>query len=173
MTEASIREFERRGLYFEEFELGLRIETVARTITEADLVNFAGLSGDYTALHMDEETARKGPFRGRIAHGMLVQSIATGMGVQTGIFEGTIAALVGMDIRWRQPVFPGDTIKLILIVDRLDPNPSKRSGEVTLDCKVVNQTAPVCVEGHWTTLMLRERAAKMAERRAARRAEKT
>jgi len=170
MSEASTHtDPQRRGLYFEEFHLGMRIETAARTITDADLVNFAGLSGDFTALHMDEETSRRGPFRGRIAHGMLVQSVATGLGVQTRIFEGTIAALVGMDIRWKAPVFPGDTIRLILEVSELDPNPSKRSGEVTLLCHVINQTGAVCVEGHWTMLMLRERAAQLAERRAARR----
>jgi len=158
----------RGGLYFEEFFEGMRIDTAARTITEADLVGFAGISGDFTALHMDEETSRKGPFRGRIAHGMLIQSIATGLAIQTRIFEGTIAALVGMDIRWKSPVFPGDTVRLGLEVSRVDPEPSKRSGEITLDCQVLNQEGVVCVQGNWVVLILRERAARLARRRAAR-----
>jgi len=158
----------RGGLYFEEFFKGLRIDTAARTITEADLVQFAGISGDFTALHMDEESARRGPFRGRIAHGMLIQSIATGLAIQTRVFEGTIAALVGMDIRWKNPVYPGDTVRLALEVARVDPEPSKRSGEITLDCKVLNQEGLVCVQGNWVVLILRERAAMLARKRAAR-----
>ena len=158
----------RGGLYFEEFHQGMRIETASRTISEADLGNFAGISGDFTALHMDEETSKKGPFRRRIAHGMLIQSIATGLAIQTRVFEGTIAALVGMDIRWKTPVFPGDTVTLNLVVKGVDPEPSKRSGEIVLDCQVVNQEGVVCVQGDWTVLILCERAAKLAERRAAR-----
>ncbi len=160
--------FKRRGLYFEEFYLGMQIETARRTITETDLVNFAGISGDFTALHMDEEASKKGPFRRRIAHGMLIQSIATGLAIQTGVFEGTIAALVRMDIGWRNPVFPGDTVQLLLDVSEVDPEPSKRSGEITLESKVVNQDGVVCVHGKWVTLILCERAGKLAERRAAR-----
>ena len=159
-----------RGLYFEEFHVGMRIETARRTITEADLVNFAGISGDFTALHMDEESSKRGPFRRRIAHGMLIQSIATGLAIQTRVFEGTIAALVGMDIRWKNPVFPGDTIQLLLDIAAVDPEPSKRSGEITLESTVVNQEGVVCVHGHWVTLVLCERAAKMAARRAERKA---
>ena len=155
-----------RGLYFEELTLGFQIETARRTVTEADLVSFSGLSGDFTALHTDEETAKHGPFRRRIAHGMLVQSIATGLAIQTRAFEGTIAALVGMDIRWKNPVFPGDTIQLFLEVSNVDPEPSKRSGEITLSSIVRNQAGVACVEGTWTLLMLRERAAKLAARRA-------
>lgn len=156
------------GLCFEQFQVGMRIETASRTITEADLVNFAGISGDFTALHTDEVSSKKGPFRRRIAHGMLIQSIATGMAIQTRVFEGTIAALVGMDIRWRNPVYPGDTITLLLDVIEIDSAPSKRSGEVTLSSRVLNQDDVLCVGGTWVTLMLRERAAKIAERRGAR-----
>ena len=146
----------------------MMIDCARRTITEADLVNFAGLSGDFTNLHTDEEAARKSPFRRRIAHGMLVQSVATGLAIQTGVFENTIAALVAMDIRWRNPIFPGDTIHLMLEVVRIDPEPSKRSGEITLHSVVRNQVGTECVAGHWTLLMLSERAAQLAARRAAR-----
>ncbi|MCZ6598838.1 MAG: MaoC/PaaZ C-terminal domain-containing protein, partial [Planctomycetota bacterium] len=66
----------REGLHFEDFELGQVLWSSRRTVTEGEIAVFAGLSGDYTALHVDEEFAKKSPFRGRIAHGMLVWSIA-------------------------------------------------------------------------------------------------
>ena len=66
---------------------------------------FAGLSGDFNPLHTDEESARQGPMKGRIAHGMLVLAIATGQVNQLGLYEGTTLALLGMDrIRWTAPV---------------------------------------------------------------------
>ena len=145
----------RSGLWFEDFRPGLVVESPARTVTEADLVNFAGLSGDFTALHTDEEYARKTPFRRRIAHGMLVQAIATGLGVRTGIFEGTIAALADMTIHWRSPVFPGDTIQLVLEVTEIDAEPSRRSGKVTFAARILNQEGKVVSDGEWKTLMLR------------------
>lgn len=145
----------RSGLWFEDFRPGLVIESLARTVTEADLVNFAGLSGDYTALHTDEEYARKTPFRRRIAHGMLVQAIATGLGVRTGVFEGTIAALSDMVIHWRSPVYPGDTVHLVLEVTEVDAEPSRRSGKVTFAARMLNQEGKVVSDGEWKTLMLR------------------
>ena len=71
-----------RGQYFEEFELDQEVVTAARTITESDIVTFAGLSGDFNQIHMDAAFAELGPFGRRVAHGMLVQSIATGLAGQ-------------------------------------------------------------------------------------------
>ena len=88
---------------------------------------------------------------------MLVQSIATGLGVRTGVFEGTIAALSDMEIHWKAPVFPGDTVRLRLRVVELDPEPSKRSGRVTFAAEVSNQDEKLVIDGVWQTLMLRER----------------
>jgi len=148
--------FSRRGLWFDEFQPGLRVESPGRTIVEADLVAFAGLSGDHTQLHTDEEFSKRTPFRGRIAHGMLVQSIATGLGVRTGVFESTIQALSDMTIHWRAPVFPGDTIRLVLTVERVDPEPSRRSGMVVFQATVLNQEDKVVCAGEWHTRMLRD-----------------
>jgi acyl dehydratase len=140
------------------------IASRGRTITEADLVNFAGLSGDYTALHTDEVYASSTPFRRRIAHGMLVQSIATGLGVGTGAFEGTIAALSDMTIHWRSPVFPGDTVQLVLEVIEVDAEPSRRSGAVTFAARVLNQEKKVVSDGEWKTLMLRSPESRRSAR---------
>lgn len=148
----------RHGLWFEDFRLGMLIESEARTITEADIVNFAGVSGDFLPLHTNEEYAKKTPFRRRIAHGMLIQSVATGLCARTGVFEGTIAALTGMTIRWLQPVYPGDTIRLVLEVSELDPKPSRRRGRVLLLCRIMNQSDKLVAEGDWDTLMLRDLA---------------
>ncbi len=147
--------FERRGLWFDEFEPGLSVTSPGRTVVEADLVAFAGLSGDHTQLHTDVEFCRRTPFRRPIAHGMLVQSIATGLGVRTGVFEGTIQALSDMTIHWRAPVFPGDTIRLQLVVERVDAEPSRRSGLVVFQATVLNQDDKVVCEGEWHTRMLR------------------
>jgi len=144
-----------RGLWFEDFTTGASFETGARTVTEADLVQFAGVSGDFTALHTDAESARRTPFRGRIAHGMLVQSIATGLAAQAGIFDGTIAALTSVLANFVAPVFPGDTVRLCLEVAGLDPEPSRRTGEVHFRAEVRNQKGVVVVQGEWRTRVLR------------------
>ena len=146
-----------RGMWFDEFVLGELFESPGRTITEADIVNFAGLSGDFNAFHTDETAARRTVFRKRVAHGMLVQAVVTGLGVRTGIFEGTIQALSDMVIHWRQPVFPGDTIRLRLKVDRTEEG-TKRVGKVFFEAWVLNQRDEVVIDGEWGTLMLRDRA---------------
>lgn len=154
------------GLWFDEFQQGQVFESPGRTITEADIVNFAGLSGDFTSLHTDEVFARGTPFRRRVAHGMLVQAIVTGLGARTGIFEGTIAALSDMVIHWKVPVFPGDTVRLRLRVEELDAAPSKRSGRVRFLAWILNQDDQVVIDGEWCTLMMREGAGRKARRRS-------
>ena len=97
--------------------VGDEFYTASRTITEADVVNFAGLSGDYNPLHTDEEWARKNtPFETRIAHGVLIQSIATGLANQLGIFEGSTIAVIEMTSRFVGAVKFGDTIHTVLKV---------------------------------------------------------
>ncbi|MFQ5596356.1 MAG: MaoC/PaaZ C-terminal domain-containing protein, partial [Anaerolineae bacterium] len=108
--------YQPRGRTFDQFELDEVITTARRTITEADIVNFAGLAGDFNPLHTDEEFAKETPFGTRIAHGMLVASVATGLANQLGIFEGTTIALMEQVIRYRGAVLPGDTIHLELRV---------------------------------------------------------
>lgn len=160
---AQVPGFQRHGLWFDDFELGRVVRSGARTVTEADLVGFAGLSGDFTRLHTDREYCARTPFRRPIAHGLLVQSIATGLGIQSGVFEGTLQALSGMTIHWRAPVFPGDTIRLELEVAQLDPEPKRRSGAVVFDARVYNQEDRLVCEGQWYTRMLRHRPELPAE----------
>ncbi len=81
------------GLYFEEIAEGFRIASPGRTITEADIVMFAGLSGDYNPLHTDQEYAQQTIFGGRIAHGLLMLAIASGLAMQLGFMLGTVEAV--------------------------------------------------------------------------------
>ena len=84
--------FSQRGMWFEQFDVGQRIITPGRTITESDIVTFAGLSGDYNQIHTDVEFSSKTPFGQRVAHGLLVLSIASGLAMRTGVLEGTVIA---------------------------------------------------------------------------------
>ena len=94
-----------RGKLFSEFEIGQTFTSGRRTITEADVVMFAGLSGDYNPLHTDKVFAEKTPFKQRIAHGMLVASISTGLAQTLGVFEGTTLALMEQTFQYKAPVF--------------------------------------------------------------------
>ena len=75
------------GLYFEEFSVGQKVTTVGRTISEADIFNFAGLTGDFNQIHTDAAFASKTQFGQRIAHGLLGLSIATGLIMRTGCWK--------------------------------------------------------------------------------------
>ena len=144
-----------KGKKFNEFKVGDGFTTASRTITEADAVNFAGLSGDFNPLHTDEEFGKSTPFKGRIAHGMLSVAIATGLANQLGIFEGTTIALLSMTINYKGAVKFGDTIHLELkVVEKKETSRDDR-GIVTFDTIVYNQNKVSIVEGQWV-LMLRK-----------------
>ena len=142
-----------RGRYFEEFDVGDAVETAARTITEADIVLFAGLSGDYNQLHTDAEFA-SGTFHGeRIAHGLLGLSIASGLVSQTGFAEGTVEAFTGLEWKFRAPIQIGDTIRARLEVRRKKGMARLGGGFVVFDVTVLNQRDEVVQKGTWTVLV--------------------
>ena len=126
-----------RGMYFEEFEPGQTITTTARTVTEHDIVAFAGLSGDFNQIHVDADYARSTPYGQRIAHGLCVLSIASGLAVQSGIMEGTILAFREI-IEWKfsAPVFIGDTVHVAIQVLETKALPRLGGGAVTLELDV-------------------------------------
>jgi len=134
------------SLYFEDFAVGHKTVSRSRTITEADIVSFAGLSGDFTELHMSEEWALKGPFGRRIAHGLLVLSVSSGLTVQLGQTTDSVIAFYGIDrLRFTKPTFIGDTIhveKEVLVAERKGPD----RGVITFNTQVLNQNGePVLV----------------------------
>lgn len=147
---------ERQGLTFEEFNAGDQYESQGRTVTEADVVTFAGLSGDFNPLHTDAEFARSTPFGERIAHGMLVAAMATGMANWTGIFEGTTLALMEQQIRYKGAVKFGDTVRLQLeVADKRETSKPDR-GIVRFAARVLNQRDEIVIDGGWTLLMRRQ-----------------
>jgi 3-hydroxybutyryl-CoA dehydratase len=145
--------YQARGLHFEEYEVGQEIRTTARTITEADVVQFAGLSGDYNALHTDAEFAKGTVFGERIAHGLLGLSVASGLAAQAGFIEGTVQAFTGLDWKFKAAIRIGDTIHLICRVNRLRALPSMGGGMVWLDIAVRNQRDEVVQQGTWSLLI--------------------
>ncbi|WP_190813052.1 MaoC/PaaZ C-terminal domain-containing protein [Saccharopolyspora pogona] len=148
------------GLYFDDFQVGMSWTTPSRTITEADLATFAGLSGDYNPLHTDEEFARGTQFGGRIFHGPGVFAVATGLESRLGIKDGTAIAFLGMTWNLKAAVRPGDTITVRQAVATTTPSSSKPDrGVVTFDVQVVNQHDEVCQDGQWVVMFKRQHAA--------------
>jgi len=142
-----------RGHYFEDFEHGRRFLTPRRTVTESDIVRFAGLSGDFNPLHMDELFARETPHGTRIAHGMLTASIASGLAAQAGLFDGTALALMAVHMKFTGAVYPGDTLQLTLEVAGKKKTPDGSGGIVQLKTYMENQKKVVVSEGKWTLLL--------------------
>lgn len=142
-----------KGLYFEEFNPGDKYVTPARTITEADVVNFAGLSGDFNPIHTDRVFAADTAIGQPMAHGLLVLSIATGLMARLGIFDGTVIALLGID-DWRfvKPVLFGDTVHArVTIVDKRLTSRGDR-GILRRRVEVINHRDEVVQEGFLTVM---------------------
>jgi acyl dehydratase len=146
-------EYKPRGLYFEEIEVGLSLVTTGRTITEGDIVTFAGLSGDFNQLHVDAVYARSGEFGQRVAHGLLVVAVTTGLIVQTGLMEGTVHAFRELDWKFSRPVFIGDTIHADLTIIETKPLPRLGGGSATAKVNVYNQDNQVVHRGTMVLLV--------------------
>jgi acyl dehydratase len=143
--------------YFEEIEVGEAYESPGRTVTETDIVLFAGLSGDYNVLHTDAEFMKSSVFGERIAHGLL------GLSIQAGLFTRAsqpYATLAFVALRWkfRNPIKIGDTIRLRarVLAKRETSKPDR--GLVTVGRTVLNQRDEVVQEGE-TDLMVERRPA--------------
>lgn len=143
--------------YFDEFQLGEVLDTHGRTLTEADVVNFAGVTGDINPLHMDEEYARSTQFGRRVPHGQLVFVLALGLAerVIAPLFHDSIIAFYGVDrMRFIQPVFIGDTIRLQRTVETLDVKDDTK-GLLAFEDRVLNQTDALCLIYHPKYLLKR------------------
>ena len=125
---------------WEDFVLGEHFTSGGRTVTESDILAFAGLSGDFYPLHVDEEFARESSFGGRIAHGVLTLALAVGQVVLTGVYGEAINALAGIDnVRAVAPVHIGDTLRTdVEVIDKRETRRPDR-GLVTLSYRVSNQ----------------------------------
>ena len=154
--------FTAQHLYFDDVEVGQHWESLGRTITEADIVNFAGLSGDFNPIHIDHEFARSTPFHRPIAHGLLVFSVATGLGLPSPPMR-TLAILNIKEWHFREPTFVGDTIRVRSAVLEKDVRGRGRLGVITWRRTIVNQHAKIVQEGVTVTLV----EGRVTRRRAA------
>jgi acyl dehydratase len=143
--------------YYDEIEVGEEYESPGRTITETDIVLFAGLSGDYNVLHTDAELMKTSIFGERIAHGLL------GLAIQSGLFSRSTRAyatlsLTGLRWKFKAPIKIGDTIRLRarVLAKRETDKPDR--GVVTLARTVVNQRGEVVQEGETDVLVERKSA---------------
>lgn len=143
------------ALFFEDFQIGTSFESPARTVTETDVVMFAGLSGDYNAIHTDVEYGKKTQFGKRIAHGLLGVSIITGLMSRAGTFEGTAIALLGIN-NWKflKPIFIGDTVFVrYTITDKRISKSNPGTGIVNREYELINQRGEVVQKGEMPVLM--------------------
>jgi 3-hydroxybutyryl-CoA dehydratase len=139
-------------LYFDDVEVGQDWQSLGRTITQTDIVNFAGLSGDFNPIHIDHEFAASTPFRRPIAHGLLVFSIASGLGLYSPPMR-TLAFLGIREWHFRGPVFIGDTLHAISKVLNKEVRGRGRRGEITWQRQIINQERKVVQEGITITLV--------------------
>ena len=134
-----------------------------RTVTEADVVNFCGVSGDYNWFHIDAEAAKESVFGQRVAHGALVLAMATGL--QVGQMEPKVATAAFMGLRewqFRAPVFFGDTIRVKRTIGAKSEHKNPAQGFVVYEIEVLNQDDKVVHKGQWN-MLIRRRAPVEAE----------
>ncbi|MFN3704378.1 MAG: MaoC/PaaZ C-terminal domain-containing protein [Thermoflexales bacterium] len=142
------------GLYFEDFAVGDRAVSPSRTITESDVVMFAGLSGDYNGIHTSETySQQRSMFGRRIAHGLLGLSVASGLAFQMGFLLGTVDVFRALEWEFTAPIFIGDTIHLEAEVVETKPVPRLGNGKVTFKVQVKKQDGTVVQRGTWTLLV--------------------
>lgn len=153
-----IRTADSQVLYFEDVPLDQVLTTSGRTVTESDVVAFAGLSGDYNALHVDAEFAATTAFGARIAHGLLVLSIASGLTTRLPIMTRLQSSLLGMTsvtCNWPAPTRIGDTLHVDLTFTAARLSRSGTKGLVTERRIARNQDGVVTLESEWHLLVAR------------------
>lgn len=144
------------GLWFDDAEVGMRFDTPRRTVTEADVVNFCGVSGDFHALHTDAEAMRDSQFGERIAHGALILSIVTGLRGRLSIFTDSLLAFAEIR-RWRflRPVLIGDTIRVTNEIVELRPTSKPDRGVMVQKVAVFNQRDELVHDGEMVSILKR------------------
>ena len=150
-----------RSLYFEDFSVGQKFVTKARTITEADIVNFVGLSWDHNQLHTDAEYAASTLYGKRIAHGLL--GVIAHAGLSYELTEDSILALLELTWQFKAPIYIGDTIHVEQIVKILRESNAGDRGILTFEKEVLNQKDEVVQTGT-TTILLAKRGKIEGER---------
>lgn len=139
-------------LYFDDVQVGQEWQSLGRTLTEADIVNFAGLSGDFNPIHVDHEFAKTTPFGRPIAHGLLVVALGSGLTLNCPPMR-TLAFLQIKEWMLKEPVFIGDTLRVrTRIVDKQVSGRGRR-GLITWHRQIINQNNRVVQEGTTVTMV--------------------
>lgn len=144
-------------LHYEDFSVGQVFTTMGRTITEVDLIQFAGMTGDNSALHTDEEYSKKSIYGQRLVHGMLAVSISLGLISRTLVFEGTGIAFLGMEhVLFHKPVFVGDTVTAKFTIESMRETKKTDRGIVIRKVELFNQQGECVLDFSITGLVLRK-----------------
>jgi acyl dehydratase len=153
-------------LYFEDFEINQKFSSEERCITQEDIQRFAELSGDFNKLHLDEEYAKQTLFGGRIAHGLLILSVASGLWYKLNLTRDSIVAFIGIeDLSFKAPVYPGNCVHLVSEV--ASKRESKSRGDVGLvffKDKLLNERGNVVLEFKRVLMLLRRKQSVATER---------
>lgn len=148
-----IKDYAFTGKPYSQWEIGKEYITSARTITETDIVNFAGLSGDWSATHTNDVYAKETVYGQRIAYGNITFIVSTGLMFQTLMFEGTAIALLDMKISYQDPVYFGDTIYCKFFAEEKRESSKPGRGIITFRVYVYNQNDQQVAEERLVFLM--------------------
>ena len=149
------------GLDFEQHAVGAVYRTLARTVSETDIVTFVNLCGFTEPLFMDMEyVARESVFGRRAAPGALTFALSEGLIMQTGLIHGTGMAYLGGEIRVAAPVLEGDTIRVEIEVAEKRETKKPDRGIVTYRHRVLNQRGELVLEARVQRMIRRQSAAR-------------
>jgi len=148
------------GLWYEDYASDFELVTMARTVTETDLVNFIALSGMYESLFIDVEHLRQqSTYSGRLVPGALVYALSEGLVVQSGLIRDRGLAFLGLQLEIRRPVYVGDTIHVVVRLAEKRETRRPDRGIVTTDHRVINQRREEAMSCR-VTRMIRRRSAE-------------
>jgi acyl dehydratase len=139
-------------LFFDDVQIGQEWQSLGRTLTEADIVNYAGLSGDFNPIHVDHEFAKTTPFGRPIAHGLLVLALGSGLTLNCPPMR-TLAFLQIKEWHFKEPVFIGDTLRVRTKILEKQVSGRGRRGIITWHRQIVNQNGRVAQEGVSVTMV--------------------
>ncbi|HWY88332.1 MAG TPA: MaoC/PaaZ C-terminal domain-containing protein [Gemmataceae bacterium] len=161
-SEVTDMSFPAMYLFFDDVEIGQEWDSLGRTVTETDIVTYAGLSGDFNPIHMDHEYARTTAYRKPIAHGLLIWAISSGLGMMAPPMR-TMAFVGIRDWQFKLPVYVGDTIRIKTKVMDIEERSRGRRAIITWLRTITNQSRKIVQEG--ITLTLVEGRANIREAR--------
>jgi len=154
--------FTNMHLFFDDVTVGQEWESPGRTVTETDIINFAGISGVFNPIHVDHAFAATTMYRRPIAHGLLVWSMSSGLTLYCPPMR-TLAFMSIRDWQFKEPVFAGDTIRVRVKVLAKEQRGRGRRGVITWQRQIVNQDGKILQEGVTLTLVEGRAAAGTAE----------